>query len=71
MKTASAVVKAVCILHNYTLEKEDPDVSNLGVPEQAVPRHILPRRGQGRIHDNALQTREMFVTYFNDIGAVP
>lgn len=59
------------MFYTTTLEKEGPDAHSVRLPQQAVARRTLPRCGQGRIPDNALRTREMFVTYFNDTGAVP
>lgn len=70
VKTAVSIVKAVCILHNYILEKEgqDPGYLNLSNTRSTIQQqtHTL----QHRFQNSAVRIREAFMHYFNGVGSV-
>lgn len=70
VSTAIKVTKAVCILHNFVMENEQPSTTQEENTEN-VSSTISSQESQHRYRNRAINTRNIFVHYFNGSGSVP
>ncbi|KAM3909895.1 uncharacterized protein RB166_021521 [Leptodactylus fuscus] len=68
--TVELVIKAACVLHNFVLECDSPNI--VVEPQAALGYPLVPSRLSGRPANAAVQVRHTFTDYFmSPEGAVP